>query len=353
MNKAAPAICFCLFSILYPAPAFSAELSEVKADDYFFYVDADVVNRIKVTYDSFALDLAQLSVKVLPVDDYTLYLTFPDGGNMLICLEGKINTGKLIPVVDDILTKKKKEADLMKIIGWKPRIDWMVFLTPLSAGPGILGEIAAKFKIGEVITPQGFEISAPRIISRQLEDGGAIDLMQIVSPVQALVYNVTTAAGAALILNVSYLNFNFTFAPDISGGEGNEAAARCGKNSGNRIVYGACAHSSEFVGKISPALFIPWVAQTGVITDGRILYISDKIPFYSAETKTLMVEDPQAKKPEEKDPATTLFLKGKSYFDAGRYKKALFYFNKVLELDHSHEKAKDYLRQAAESISPK
>ena len=294
MNKAASVIC-CLFIVFYPEVIFSTGLEKVKANDYYFYAAGDAVNRIKITYDSFDLDVAQLSVKVLPVDNFAVYLTFPDGGNMIICLENEIGVSKLIPIIDEILTGKKKETEFMKIFGWKPRIDWFVVARPLTDGAAPLLQIAEKIKIGEFVTPPGVNYSVGDVNVRVLENGQRLDLMQVVSPVEFLVNVVECPDGHALIPSISYTSFNFIFAPD-TGDEESGAAPLYNKTDKQEILFAAGNQESVFTRSVRPSIYIPWGAKRTSSPTAGFYIFRTKFLFMQAIKKQCLLQPNMTKR---------------------------------------------------------
>ncbi|PIU84066.1 MAG: hypothetical protein COS68_00705 [Elusimicrobia bacterium CG06_land_8_20_14_3_00_38_11] len=351
MNKATLVIiCFWL----YTESVFSANLEEIKVNDCYFYAASDAVSKIKITYDSFDLDVAQLSIKVLPVDDYAVYLTFPDGGNMVICLEEEINPEKLTLIIDNILTEKKKKLGLMGVIGWKPRIDWFATAVPLKGGSATLEKMVMKLKIGEVLTPPGVYYSVPGAKERSVSISEEIDLLQVVSPIKMSVDVVSTDSGKSLAFRISYLNFNFFFTP-IMDLASSRAYAQSYNSAENRIIFSAGTVEEDFIKLFQPIFFLPWMAKSTLITDGHILYISEKIPFYigqstalqaGRQTEEIFPEKTEKKVQTASEEKRHLLMKGHTLFEEGKYRKAIFYFNKVLNIDVNHSESLEYIRIA-------
>lgn len=116
--------------------------------EYSFYVNPEKVKSIKIHNDIYGLDVAQLMIRILPLDNLTAYLIFPDGGNMFVLTGGGIDSDKLVLSLNGILMKKG--YTFVKVLGWKPRIDWLVIPSTFREEVPIVEKLEEKFDIKEI-----------------------------------------------------------------------------------------------------------------------------------------------------------------------------------------------------------
>ena len=107
----------------------------------------DGKSSVKMADDINELKIQQLSVYALPVEGEVVYLTFPDGGNMLINTGKEEDTDKLVKLLKKEITGDKAGFKVMGFLGRKPRIDWLVITEPRADTTGGLEKILNSFKV--------------------------------------------------------------------------------------------------------------------------------------------------------------------------------------------------------------
>lgn len=280
--------------------ALCAEFNEIKNGKYSLYIDPDRIyqmeefktNRrsiylnlekdmpIENYEDLFGLDIALLRIRFLPLDSFIVYLAFPDGGKMLILLDDKVNPRGLRAAIEKLLIKKKREAFLMKIVGWKPRIDWLVITSLLTRKDEIVKILIDKFNVKQIITPTGFNYSLPpEVKHKKLKPDEQIDLMQAASPVKMTSYGTDKLNEKSLILKLSYTDFSFLFLPGISRSEESAMIKKYSKNLKSTVIIFNRTFKSlskNFLSVTEPGLIIPKDVQIRLSTGGHLLYITEE-----------------------------------------------------------------------------
>ncbi|MBN2407570.1 MAG: hypothetical protein JXJ19_07715 [Elusimicrobia bacterium] len=249
--------------------------------DSMIYVDLDRDVPAGNYEDLFEMDIALLRIKVLPVDDVTLYLDFPDGGKMLIILAEHIDGGKLAEVLESMMIKKKKEAYLMKMMGWKPRIDWLVVCRASVSDAEALGSVAGQFNVREIITPVNPEYRVPEGVRHlKLGPDKEIDLLQTVSAVKMTSVGTEAVSRKYVILRLQYLDFGFIILPDMPK---EEVSAVIEKYSGRLratvlITEQSGTMDTAVLSAIDPGVAVTKQCRITLTTGGHLLYINPNDP---------------------------------------------------------------------------
>jgi len=214
-------VLFCSLGIgLAVMPLYAgAGLTPVKTENYSLYVDKEKINTIYITSDSAHLDIAQLTIKLLPENDFIAYITLPDGGNIVINTGSPSRVTAVQNFISKEITEMGTEYDLMKLFGWKPRIDWLIITANLFTNTGGLSLISKSFEIKEFMTPVQEELPVPpKANNTKIGENKKIDLLQVVSPVELNILGLTRAKMSknCLILKLSYQKYSFSFLLDLT-----------------------------------------------------------------------------------------------------------------------------------------
>ncbi|MFH1541232.1 MAG: hypothetical protein ABID79_05220 [Elusimicrobiota bacterium] len=79
----------------------------------------------------------------------SVYFSFPDGGTMLVKF-GKENNNEIADVIKMDMLKGEKVYNVLSLLGWKPRIDWLI-LTPYDNKlDDKMYHVFNNFNIGEI-----------------------------------------------------------------------------------------------------------------------------------------------------------------------------------------------------------
>lgn len=255
------------------------QLENTNMSESTIYVNLDKEMQVKNYMDLFNLDIALLNINILPLDNFVIYIEFPDGGKMLMLLDDKINHKKLINMVDKILINKKKEAYLMKMMGWKPRIDWLVINSLLTAKEETIKLLVDKFNIKEIIVPSRLNYSFLSDTKQlKLNPDEQINLLQTISPAKIVSYGTNKINEKFLIFRLSYTNFSFLFLPNITETEEREMINKYSGDIATTVVLTKKpiqSISEEFLSTVKPGIIISKEAKMRLSTGGHLLYMKE------------------------------------------------------------------------------
>jgi hypothetical protein len=234
-----------------------------------------------------SLSVEQLVVKVLPVRGHAIYVTFPDGGNMLIDTGGKNDSGKLVRLVKKGITSAEGKFGLMSLFGWKPRIDWVILTGSGANRTGGLEKVLKKFNVRRVISyadmnpkkmvkDKNLEIRLKRLADViltlnidhiKLSTGEKVDLEQVVSPVELIALD----SKKSLSLRLIYSRFSFVFLSDIDRNTQLKMVNKYGNSIKSTVVYTGKPLAETLKGKIAPKFSIQTKDDVTFITDGEFM----------------------------------------------------------------------------------
>jgi hypothetical protein len=216
-----------------------------------------------------SLSVEQLVVKVLPVRGHAIYVTFPDGGNMLIDTGGKNDSGKLVRLVKKGITSAEGKFGLMSLFGWKPRIDWVIL-----TGSGVISY--ADMNPKKMVKDKNLEIRLKRLADViltlnidhiKLSTGEKVDLEQVVSPVELIALD----SKKSLSLRLIYSRFSFVFLSDIDRNTQLKMVNKYGNSIKSTVVYTGKPLAETLKGKIAPKFSIQTKDDVTFITDGEFM----------------------------------------------------------------------------------
>ncbi|MFC2048798.1 hypothetical protein ACFLR5_01095 [Elusimicrobiota bacterium] len=296
---------FLILVLLLSGPAYSEQLKEVSIGKHNFHVNSNRFNRmnsesssnfiifenkVKSNARAFApIEIQEipsmlLTVTIMPLHNAVVYITFPDAGNMLVILDSNVNPLTILPILDELMTKKKKEASLMKVIGWKPRLDWLVITDNHNSSNAILESIINKFDVEEIITPTNTELVLKKEIKHiKLQPDEAINLMQTAATIKMTSFGTKKINKNYLVLSLAYVDFSFLFLPEMPANFQKTIYKKYAGQLDNQIFITYNAEdepAGAIYNKPSPGMIVSGNSKIKFITGGKMLYLteSDKNP---------------------------------------------------------------------------
>ena len=193
------------------------------------YAVSEDVWKSRITKDYSSLKDSKMLMRRYPVEGYSAIIVFPDGGVMLVNCGDETGEKELSYYLNNELIKNK-ESGIMKLLGWKPRIDWLVINNFSERTMGGFGAVMKNFSINELITAviagssgengeylgemEDYYTMDSKI--NEIKESNKIDALQTVSPVEVNVYNAGLYEGnnSDMILKVKFNDFNGVFLPE-------------------------------------------------------------------------------------------------------------------------------------------
>ncbi len=268
-----------LEKVLGPATAISLKESVP------IYTVPQEVWESRLTKNISDLGIQQLIVKSFNLNGYAIYITFPDGGNMLIDTGSKGDAGKLVRLIKNEITQNLTKYEFVEMFGKKVRIDWVVITNPTPKHAGGLKKIIENFQVREVISPlstvemkENFYFGKLRELLRRekitytnLSKGGEVDLEQIISPVKLKILNLGRGKKKDLSLRFSYLDFSLLILSGIQNEREVEILKKY-ENSLRSTVLFSDTFRGDFKEHIA-SYFINPLNKSVVVSDGCLFYI--------------------------------------------------------------------------------
>ncbi len=272
----------------------------------------------------------RLTVKTFPLNGYAIYITFPDGKNMLI------DTAS--PEDRDILIHLLKEENKSKII------DYIIITKPEKNRTGGLEDILNNFKVREIITALGTEDikwsndlgnlpALSNCIQRNLVDNEEL----FISSVKVVALGPRYSERETnLCLRLSYHNSSFLFVPDISKAVQKKIFSNYSASIRSTVLSKEKSLIKNFEKGVGANFLIRPNKENVIITDGYLFYISG-----SEETGLKEIEK--------------YYQYGISNLSRGNYNEAISELNKAVsfprkgeEIDRIKKKAQIKLQKAYE-----
>jgi beta-lactamase superfamily II metal-dependent hydrolase len=237
--------------------------------------------------DMDSLSVEQLVIKVFPVRGHAVYLTFPDGGNMLIDTGRKNDARKLARLLKKEITADEGKFGLMGILGWKPRIDWVVLTGAGADRTGGLEKILTKFRVRKVISyanmdlkemikDKNLELRLRRLVDViltlnidhvNLAAKEEVDLEQVVSPVHLIAID----SKKNLSLRLKYADFSFVFLSDADKNTQLKIAVNNVNSIKSTVLYTGGSLTQSLKREISPKFSVSNADDITFVTDGKFL----------------------------------------------------------------------------------
>jgi len=285
------------------------------------YLNFDKFDNINVTNNINDIGTARLSIRILPITGCSIYITFPDGGNMLINT-GNINDSEEINrILITEIGKAGTSYSFMKVLGWKPRIDWIIFTSSGQNYAGGLYKILDKIEVKQIIVPKGMNIAVPKeTMLVELTENNEIDLMQVISKVKLVTLErikIQNNAFQYLTLKLTYLNFNIVF---LLNEFSNELLDKYGKSIKNTIIFIDNMSISKVV---DPTIVIPVTEKITFITDGIKFYLDNITNELRNEIK--------------KQQINKMYKEAKDNYSKERYKSVLRITEDILAIDSENK----------------
>jgi len=285
------------------------------------YLNFDKFDNINVTNNINDIGTARLSIRILPITGCSIYITFPDGGNMLINT-GNINDSEEINrILITEISKAGTSYSFMKVLGWKPRIDWIIFTSSGQNYAGGLYKILDKIEVKQIIVPKGMNIAVPKeTMLVELTENNEIDLMQVISKVKLVTLErikIQNNAFQYLTLKLTYLNFNIVF---LLNEFSNELLDKYGKSIKNTIIFIDNMSISKVV---DPTIVIPVTEKITFITDGIKFYLDNITNELRNEIK--------------KQQINKMYKEAKDNYSKERYKSVLRITEDILAIDSENK----------------
>jgi len=303
----------------------------------------------------------RLIVKTFGLNGNAAYLSFPDGGNMLIDTGSSKDSKKIIKYLKNEIVEEGN-SKLMKLFGWKPRIDWLVITNLQSNRIGGLEKILEKFDVKEIITSLSMEdIEKNREFSKimssylvadsiqtNLVDNETIDIKQTESLVKLIAIGTEYVdMGASLCLRLTYEDFSFLFLSDINSDVQEGFVEDYGSLLRSNVVLSSKLNR-PLKNKINAKFSLASSIANTFVTDGTMIYQSEgtvegEAPGYSK------VKEKYIQRSEEEDVekrysyALGLFLRHE-------YSMTVVECKKILETDPDHKEARNLLDKSTHEI---
>jgi len=235
--------------------------------------------------DSMAVE--QLAVKVLPVKGHAVYISLPDGGNILVDTGRKSDARKLMGILKSEITEGEKKFGVMSFLGWKPRLDWIILTGSSPDRIGGLEKLLTRFNVRKVISYAGMDprnmVNDNSIESRlrrladviltlnvdhiTLAADEELDLEQVVSPVKMVALN----SKDNLSLQLTYSDFNFIILSETDGEIQERIAGKYGNAEEGTVLYAYGSVSDVLKNAVKPRFRVKVADDVTFITDGRYL----------------------------------------------------------------------------------
>ncbi|MFH1416635.1 MAG: hypothetical protein ABIH89_11190 [Elusimicrobiota bacterium] len=233
----------------------------------------------------------RLKVMVLPINELVVYISFPDGGNMLVLMGEKIIARDIVSTIEKLLIKKD-EAHVMKLMGWKPRVDWLVIPSARNVDLTAIKMLVAEFNVKEIITPSGMDCTffynrrhawttIEKGAQKKLVADMEIDLLQAESPVKMVSYGTPDFNKHSLMLKLSYIDFSFLFVPDITESEQKSIVEKYGERLRSTILFSSGDYdsiNSGFMEAVDPGFVVPEGFKFRFSTGGYLLKVLEDMP---------------------------------------------------------------------------
>ncbi|MFC2091725.1 helix-hairpin-helix domain-containing protein [Elusimicrobiota bacterium] len=325
------------------------------ADELDAIIDADLVEYLQSMYNFYAVsqevwdsgivsapgDLKPevLAIKTFSLDGYAIYMTFPDGGNMLVDTGNINDADKLISLLKREMLVGK-ESKIMTAFGWKPRIDWLVISHLDNKRIGGMKKVLESFDVKEIITSIGIEemesnVTFKRIltsglvsdsIQTNLVDNDEIDLKQTESPVKMVAIGPEYyGRDTSLCLKITYKDFSCIILSDLSIGVQNSITNDYDAVLKSDFLYSGRIEN-KLMRKIDPDFIVTPNKSNTIITDGYLTF-----------KKTGMVNIPAVnEETTQREEAQKYFREAMYYFKKNKKREARMKLAMVEELDASY-----------------
>ena len=231
----------------------------------------------------------RLTIKILPVDGEAIYITFPEGGNMLIGSGFPQDSREFIGLLKDEMfrEKKMKKSSVMGLFGWKPRIDLLVLVSTKPEQAGGVEKLLENFNVRKVISnidlikvlnDTRVEPGVRRLAGILLSTG--LDNIKLkdgdtVNPVASLVNLTAIDTQDVLSLRLSYLGFSMLILSDGSEAAQARIMKRTGSNIKSKVLLSGemTKLKDSFKTKVSPKITRTYKNKVTFVTDGNLIYI--------------------------------------------------------------------------------
>ena len=378
---------------------FDSQYFDTMRRHYRIYNVPEDVWKSGITKNHMDLRAARLEVKTFALNGYAVYITFPDGGNMLVDTGFGTDSGRLVSQLKkEMITSK--EGRVMSEFGWKPRIDWLVITNKRQERVGGLKSILENFKVREIVTAFGLEdveentafndiMMDPDLVGNCMQTNlianEDIDLKQTISPVKLTAIGPEYAAegeGASLCLKLAYSDISFLFLSTLS----KKIQRKISEDHGDKIeatfLFASDQLSRAMTDRIRPKYTIKSRESSTVITDGYLVFKKEglvrlppafelwneerldkgkarryyKMAMYlfaegrkkEASSRLLQARDLDSNYLVEKE--MELFQESNQYLRSNDFEKTKETLKKVLFINPDNLKAK-YMLQRAEEVS--
>jgi hypothetical protein len=227
----------------------------------------------------------KMLIKVFPLDGYSAYVVFPDGGNMLIDTGKRVDSEKLVSYIKQEIGQGK-ESKIMGALGWKPRIDWLVITDYKVERCGGFENVLENFKVKNIVTMlRSEDYSKAASLRRQLNSyltfdsnhinysrDSSIDIQQTVSNVKVNIIGPQYFENnEKLGIKISYEDFSFVIMPELTETIVNKINHDIYETQ-KRIFLLANEPEGNILAQFDEGNFMDLDQSHALMTDGHLLY---------------------------------------------------------------------------------
>ncbi|MFH1416317.1 MAG: hypothetical protein ABIH89_09575 [Elusimicrobiota bacterium] len=327
------------------------------------------LGEINVAVNPESLGPARLIIKTLPLYGYSVYITFPDGGNMLIDTGSEKDSEKIVEFLKNEMqvTTSGKKIDIMKMFGWKPRIDWLVITNASVQRTGGFRKILENFEVKEIITAIGTldnEVNSEFMqvldsfltsgcIQTNLVEDMEIDLKQTVSPLKLVTVGCEYfGKGTSLGIRLSFRNHSFLFLSELSKEIQIKLLADYGNMLKSTVLIGIDLED-YLKDHISPGFHVEPGKGNTIMSDGENIFVDKRIVAIAKMAQEPSIEQSDGEKAEINEAETEpRFNRAMGYFENGRHDEARDLIDRVKAQDPAYleKMEEEYFKLARDNL---